>query len=127
MNAGMDLLRPGITATRIPTARLTVNVLQIDGREGVPVVLVHGNVSSALFWQGLMLDLPAGYRPIAIDLRGFGDTDPEPVDATRGVGDYAAAGGSYREVAIADTGHSPFLEKPAEFMAAFRAHLDAAG
>lgn len=89
MNAGVDLLLPGITATRVPTDRLTVNVLQIDGRDGVPVVLVHGNVSSALFWQQLMLDLPDGYRPVAIDLRGFGDTDPEPVDASRGIRDYS--------------------------------------
>jgi pimeloyl-ACP methyl ester carboxylesterase len=36
-----------------------------------------------------MLALPEAYRPLAIDLRGFGDTDPEPVDATRGVRDYA--------------------------------------
>jgi pimeloyl-ACP methyl ester carboxylesterase len=36
-----------------------------------------------------MLALPEGYRPLAVDLRGFGATDPEPVDATRGLGDYA--------------------------------------
>jgi len=36
-----------------------------------------------------MLALPEPYRPLAIDLRGFGETDPEPVDATRGLGDYA--------------------------------------
>lgn len=89
MNAGVDLPLPGITASRIRTDRLTVNVLQIDGRDGIPVILVHGNVSSALFWQRLMLDLPEAYRPIAVDLRGFGDTDPEPVDATRGVRDYS--------------------------------------
>lgn len=79
-----------ITSRRIPTPRLTVNILEVDGRkEGVPVVLVHGNVSSSLFWQPLMLSLPDGFRPIAVDLRGFGDTDPAPVDATRGVRDYA--------------------------------------
>ena len=53
------------------------------------MLFVHGNVSSSLFWQPLMLALPERYRPIAIDLRGFGDTDPEPVDATRGVRDYS--------------------------------------
>ncbi len=88
-NGRMDLLLPGISASRIPTARLTVNVLQVGGRVGTPVVLVHGNVSSALFWQHLMLDLPERFRPIALDLRGFGDTDPAPVDATRGVRDYS--------------------------------------
>lgn len=88
-NGTVDLLLPGISADRIPTERLTVNILQIDGRDGIPVVFVHGNVSSSLFWQQLMLDLPTRFRPIAVDLRGFGDTDPEPVDATRGLRDYA--------------------------------------
>ena len=50
---------------------------------------MHGNVSSSLFWQPTMLALPEPYRPLAIDLRGFGGTDPEPVDATRGLRDYA--------------------------------------
>ncbi len=85
----MTTLLAGITARRIPTGRLTVNVLEIADRSGVPVVFVHGNVSSSVFWQSTMLALPERYRPIAVDLRGFGDTDPEPVDATRGVRDYA--------------------------------------
>ena len=32
---------------------------------------------------------------------------------------YAAQGGSFEEVVIADTGHTPYVEKPEEFMAAF--------
>ncbi|MBB4905574.1 alpha/beta fold hydrolase [Actinophytocola algeriensis] len=78
----------GITATRVTTPRLTAQVLSVDGRAGDPVVFVHGNVSSSLFWQRQMLDLPAGYRPLAVDLRGFGGTDPLPVDATRGLRDF---------------------------------------
>jgi len=85
----MQTLLPGITAQRVPTSRLTTAVLSVDGRDGQPVLFVHGNVSSSLFWQPTMLALPEGYRPLAVDLRGFGDTDPEPVDATRGLGDYA--------------------------------------
>src|SRR5271156_4986163 len=85
----MDTLLPGITAQRVPTSRLTVNVLSVTGRTGPAVLFVHGNVSSSLFWQPTMLSLPASFRPLALDLRGFGDTDPEPVDATRGVRDYA--------------------------------------
>ena len=64
-------------------------MLSVPGRTGQPVLFVHGNVSSSLFWQPVMLALPDGYRPLAVDLRGFGDTDQEPVDATRGLGDYA--------------------------------------
>jgi pimeloyl-ACP methyl ester carboxylesterase len=84
-------LLDGIAARRLPTDRLTVNVLerQGDSPEGIPVVLVHGNISSALFWQELMLRLPEDYRVIAVDLRGFGATDPAPVDATRGLGDFS--------------------------------------
>jgi pimeloyl-ACP methyl ester carboxylesterase len=86
----MDKLLPGIITKRVPTSRLTVNVLSVAGRgDGPAVLFVHGNVSSSLFWQPMMLALPEAYRPLAIDLRGFGDTDPEPVDATRGVRDYA--------------------------------------
>ena len=82
-------LLPGITAERVPTGRLTMAVLSAAGRAGQPVLFVHGNVSSSLFWQPAMLALPDGYRPLAVDLRGFGETDPAPVDATRGLGDYA--------------------------------------
>jgi pimeloyl-ACP methyl ester carboxylesterase len=81
----------GIIATKIPTSRLTVNVLSRarDTDVGPAVVLIHGNVSSSLFWQELMLALPADLRVFAIDLRGFGDTETKPVDATRGVGDFS--------------------------------------
>ena len=86
----MQTLLPGVTAQRVPTSRLTAAVLSVTDRTaGQPVLFVHGNVSSSLFWQPAMLALPEGCRPLAVDLRGFGDTDPAPVDATRGLGDYA--------------------------------------
>jgi len=85
----MQTLLPGITAERVPTSRLTTAVLSVTGRTGYPVLFVHGNVSSSLFWQPTMLAVPEGFQPLAVDLRGFGETDPEPVDATRGLGDYA--------------------------------------
>jgi pimeloyl-ACP methyl ester carboxylesterase len=78
----------GIAADRVTTPRLTAQVLSVAGRDGDPVVFVHGNVSSSLFWQRQMLDLPAGYRPLAVDLRGFGGSDTLPVDATRGLHDH---------------------------------------
>ena len=85
----METLLAGIRAERLATSRLTAGVLSVEGRDGPAVLFVHGNVSSSLFWQPTMLALPEGYRPLAIDLRGFGETDPEPVDATRGLRDYA--------------------------------------
>lgn len=52
-------------------------------------VFVHGNTASSLFWEETMLALPAGARAIAPDLRGYGRSDTLPVDATRGVRDWA--------------------------------------
>ncbi|CAN5371879.1 alpha/beta hydrolase [soil metagenome] len=85
----VETLLPGITAARVRTGRLTVNVLSTGSGDGEPVLFVHGNVSSALFWQQTMLSLPQRFRPLAVDLRGFGDTDPIPLDATRGLADYS--------------------------------------
>ena len=136
----METLLPGITAERLATSRLTAGLLSVAGRGGPAVLFVHGNVSSSLFWQPTMLALPETYRPLAIDLLGFGDTDPVPVDATRGaipgwpgeqawppqpmlaqtravLDGYAAAGGRYREVAIEDSGHGPHLDQPERFLA----------
>ncbi|MFU8873436.1 alpha/beta fold hydrolase [Micromonospora sp. SL4-19] len=58
--------------------------------DGVPVLLIHGNVSSSAFWEPLLRRLPATLRVVAPDLRGYGDTATVPVDATRGLGDFAA-------------------------------------
>lgn len=84
----------GIAARQVETPRLTVNVLEREGDDhGAPpertVVFIHGNVSSSLFWQETMQDLPTDVRVIAIDLRGFGGTEHAPVDATRGVRDFS--------------------------------------
>jgi pimeloyl-ACP methyl ester carboxylesterase len=90
-----DILLPGITATRVATDRLTQHVLHLDGvapaGPGEAVLFVHGNVSSALFWQQPMLALGTAGRPrvLAVDLRGYGETDPLPIDATRGARDWA--------------------------------------
>ncbi|MBL8096096.1 MAG: alpha/beta hydrolase [Anaerolineales bacterium] len=50
---------------------------------------------------------------------------PQPmVGQTRAVLEkYRAKGGAFKEVVIADAGHGPHIEKPAEFLAAFTAHL----
>ncbi|WP_049573671.1 alpha/beta fold hydrolase [Nonomuraea sp. SBT364] len=74
---------------KVTTPRLTQHVRTVEGRTGEPVLFVHGNVSSGAFWRDSMAALPDGFRPLAVDLRGFGETDPEPVDATRGARDFA--------------------------------------
>ncbi|SEN34625.1 alpha/beta fold hydrolase [Cryobacterium luteum] len=81
----------GITARSVLTPRLRAGVLERSATASptVTVVFVHGNVSSSLFWQPLMLALPECVRALAIDLRGFGSSATLPVDATRGLADYS--------------------------------------
>jgi pimeloyl-ACP methyl ester carboxylesterase len=79
-----------LTERTVPTGRLAVHVTEVPDRDdGAPVIFVHGNLSSSAFWHPTMLALPDAYRPVALDLRGFGRTEPKPVDATRGLRDYA--------------------------------------
>jgi len=77
----------GITSQIIQTPRLKVHILTAGPEEGIPVVFIHGNGSSSTFWEETMLALPPGFRGIAPDMRGYGDTEPLPVDATLGLGD----------------------------------------
>ncbi len=82
---------PGITPKTITTSRLTTRVLFSGPEDGAPVLFLHGNTSSATWWEETMLALPEGFRGIAPDQRGFGDADPQKkVDATQGMGDMAA-------------------------------------
>ena len=73
MEGNMQTPLAGIRADRPATSRLMAGVLSVAGRGGQAVLFVHGHVSSSLFWQPTMLSLPDSYRPVAIDLRGFGD------------------------------------------------------
>lgn len=79
---------PGITSKMVDTSRLKTNVLFSGPENGTPVLFVHGNASSASYWEEIMLKLPAGFRGIAPDLRGYGDTEDKLIDATRGMGDW---------------------------------------
>jgi len=79
---------PEITAKTITTPRLTTRVLFSGPEDGIPVLFLHGNVSSATWWEEAMAALPDGFRGIAPDQRGFGNADPaKKIDATRGMGD----------------------------------------
>jgi len=86
----MSTILDGITAQLVQTPRLSAQVLERAAPDtATTVVFVHGNVSSSLFFQPTMLALPAHLRALAIDLRGFGDSETLPVDATRGVRDFS--------------------------------------
>ena len=79
---------PGISAKTINTAGITTRVLFAGDESGTPVIFVHGNLTSATFWEETMLAMPAGYRSIALDQRGFGKADPDAfIDGSRGLAD----------------------------------------
>ena len=80
----------GVTAEMITTARIRTRVLFFGEETGTPILFIHGNVSSATWWEEVMIALPDGFRGIAYDQRGYGDADPDKkIDATRGMGDLA--------------------------------------
>lgn len=79
-------MKSTVRSRTVRTGRLATHLWEAG--EGTPVVFVHGNLSDGAVWRHQLSLLPAGYHGIAVDLRGFGRTDPEPVDATQGVGDY---------------------------------------
>ncbi len=83
-------LLPGITQHKIKTNRLEIAYLEA-GTGNTPIVLVHGNCSSSHFFQDFMLSLATtgSYTIYAPDMRGYGDTQLLPVDATRGVCDFS--------------------------------------
>jgi pimeloyl-ACP methyl ester carboxylesterase len=84
----------GVSSRMVETDRLEMHVLTAGPEGGTPVIFIHGNGSSATFWEETILGLPGGssgsgasFRGIAPDMRGYGDTEPLPVDATLGLED----------------------------------------
>jgi pimeloyl-ACP methyl ester carboxylesterase len=74
---------------RVTTGRLTMQLVESGPDDGVPVVLLHGNLSTGRFFEHLFDVAPSRYRLLAPDMRGFGDTERLPIDATRGLRDWA--------------------------------------
>jgi pimeloyl-ACP methyl ester carboxylesterase len=84
----MNLLS-GVSSHTVNTDRLRVHYLEFGPADGMPVVLIHGNLSTGRYYEHLMPRAPKGYRFIMPDMRGFGDTERVPIDATRGLRDWA--------------------------------------
>ncbi len=67
----------------MPTARNGAAELAYEARGvGPPVLLMHAGVTDRRSWAPLVAHLDEGYRTIAYDRRGFGETsyEPEPHD-----------------------------------------------
>ena len=76
---------PGGVAARVRVGDISLNML--DAGTGEPVLLLHGFPDSLTVWREVAPQLSAaGYRVIAFDQRGFGDSD-----APAGVANYKVA------------------------------------
>ena len=73
----------------VETSRLRMRYTESGPADGAPVVLIHGNLSTGRFFEHVMQAAPESYRMIAPDMRGFGDTERKPIDATRGIRDWS--------------------------------------
>lgn len=74
----------------LATDRLRMHVYENEQNTDASerLLLVHGNASSARFFEELIASFP-GYSVVAPDLRGYGATEAKPADATRGLRDYS--------------------------------------
>ncbi len=78
-----------IVSRFVETDRLRTHILTAGPEDGTPLLLIHGNVSSSVFFDELLASLPDTFRAIAPDLRGFGQSQSKAVDATRGLRDFS--------------------------------------
>jgi pimeloyl-ACP methyl ester carboxylesterase len=91
----------------------------------VPVLWVRGS-DDQIVSDNSLFDLGTlGSLGLVPGWPGMDVYPPQPmVSQTRSVLEqYAAAGGSYMEVVINDTGHTPYIEKPGEFNKHFHTHI----
>ncbi len=73
----------------VQTDRLNTFVREAGDPTAPVLVLVHGNVSSSVFFDALISELSDRYRVIAPDYRGYGGSERRTIDATRGMADFS--------------------------------------
>lgn len=77
-----------IRTKTVKTPRLEVFVRTSGDLKNTPLLLLHGNASSSVFWEELMRELASDFYCIAPDLRGYGDTEDLCIDARQGTLDF---------------------------------------
>jgi pimeloyl-ACP methyl ester carboxylesterase len=89
MKGNVMPLPDAVRAFEVTTGRLRARVLESGSVDSPTLVLVHGNVSSARFFAESMVELGRRWHCVAVDLRGFGGSEPVPVVASRGIQDFS--------------------------------------
>lgn len=77
------------TSRTVTTSRGDIHLNESGQDDGVPVVLVHGNLSTGRFYDQVMAAAPDHLHMMAPDMRGFGRTANRVIDATRGLRDWS--------------------------------------
>jgi pimeloyl-ACP methyl ester carboxylesterase len=76
-------------AITLETSRIRTHCWVSGPRDGEPLLMIHGNLTTGRFFQALAERLPNRFRIVAPDLRSFGRTEALPVDASRGLRDWS--------------------------------------
>ena len=73
----------------IETERIRTAYYRVGEGNKKKLLVLHGNLSSSVFFMPLAPYLEKEYDIVIPDLRGFGHTQPMPIDATRGYRDWS--------------------------------------
>ena len=84
----MNLLE-GVSARMVETSRLRTHFYESGPEDGIPVLMIHGNLSTGRFFEHLWPSAPGHYRFIAPDMRSFGRSERKPIEAGRGLRDWS--------------------------------------
>ena len=69
----------------VETSRIRTHCFVSGPADGVPVLLVHGHITTGRFWQDVADGFPVGHPLGAPHLRALGPTERRPSDAPRGL------------------------------------------
>ena len=73
---GQPGVSPPVSHANLPGVRLAY---RDSGGTGIPIVLLHANTGTSASWQPQFESfVAAGYRTIAFDRRGWGQSVPDP-------------------------------------------------
>ncbi len=70
------------TLQRIRANGITINARVADDRTKPPLLLLHGHPQTHLIWHKVEPELSKHFSIVAADLRGYGDSDKPPSDAS---------------------------------------------
>ncbi len=70
------------TLQRIAANGITINARVSDDRSKPPLLLLHGHPQTHLIWHKVEPELSKHFSIVSADLRGYGDSDKPPSDAS---------------------------------------------